>query len=146
MKARSFLVPQGGNGIDLVTESVTSDVNFLPVSRVCHHIHCDHVLVAILCMSSYSRFSLRQTFEFQSCDDFVETMSALPSCFYIAVIFLVLSTEAVKLSKLDAGSLVKRSHLMNAQIVTAQMALSAAMIFGIPAVSFGKITLKCKRS
>ena len=69
-------------------------------------------------------------------------MSASISCFYIAVIFLVLSTEAVKLSKLDGVSLVKRSHLMNAQIVTAQMALSAAMIFGIPAASFGKINVE----
>ena len=97
-------------------------------------------------MSYSSRFSAKQTFEFQPRDEFVETMSALLSCFYVAVIFLVLSTEAVKLSNFDAVSLVKRSHLMNAQIVTAQMALSAAMIFGIPASSFGKITWNCKRS
>jgi hypothetical protein len=65
-------------------------------------------------------------------------MSALKSCFYVAVLFFALSAEAIKLSNFNAASLVKRSHLMNAQIATAQLALSAAIILGIPASSFGK--------
>lgn len=67
-----------------------------------------------------------------------QTMSSLKSCFYVAVLFFALSAEAIKLSNFNVASLVKRSHLMNTQIATAQLALSAAIIFGIPASSFGK--------
>jgi hypothetical protein len=77
-----------------------------------------------------------------ACNKVAQTMSALKSCFYVAVLFFALSAEAIKLSNFNAASFVKRSHLMNAQIATAQLALSAAIIFGIPASSLGKTIQK----